>query len=160
VSPFLNSRTLFGSHRAKPSEWRDSQGRSSAFTEGPSQMETVTRRVRSKAEERACRRASHKPRSSDRTWTEWLWGDTRQNNAHPRFLTMPSNGKPEPCSLPDHRAKVRPSRPHSLVFRSVRPCSRAHSKGDGVFATSCSRRLLMLIRSDSGFRPQLMPRLP
>jgi len=34
---------------------------------GPPKVETVTRRVRSKAEERACRRASHRPRSSDRT---------------------------------------------------------------------------------------------
>ena len=80
-------------------------------------METVTRRVRSKAEERACRRASHKPRSSDRTWTEWHRGDTRQNNAHPRFLTTLSNGKPESLSLPDLRTKRRISRPDSLVMK-------------------------------------------
>src|SRR5579863_1280277 len=43
-----------------------SQGRSSAFTEGPSQMETVTRRAfaaANEAEERACRRAQERARS-------------------------------------------------------------------------------------------------
>ncbi len=41
------------------------------------------------------------------------------------------------------QAKIRLSQPNSRIFCSLRPYSNAHSKGDGIFAPSCSRRLFM-----------------
>jgi hypothetical protein len=73
VSPFLNSRSCSGHTWRSLASGADSQGRSSAFTEGPSQMETVTEGGVAEAEERACRRASVCPRSSDRVKAgSWL----------------------------------------------------------------------------------------
>ena len=45
VSPFLNSRSCSGHTGRSLASGSDSQVPSSAFTEGPSKMETVTRRA-------------------------------------------------------------------------------------------------------------------
>ena len=46
VSPFVEFPDLFGSHQAEPSEGPGSQGRSSAFTEGPEKSFRRTFRMR------------------------------------------------------------------------------------------------------------------
>jgi hypothetical protein len=81
ISVSFISRILLGSHMAEPASGPGSQGRSSAFAEGPAKLETVTRRAtksKQKSEPAAGRRIGPKRDPEQRTgyeadeslWTE------------------------------------------------------------------------------------------
>ena len=99
ISVSLISRKLLGSPLAKPASGPCSQGRSSAFTEGPAKLETVTRRAaqrKQKSEPAAGRRTgpTREPDAEDGIQTEGT--DMRQS--HPNDSCDGKLHQPQPSS--------------------------------------------------------------
>jgi hypothetical protein len=125
---------------------RDSQGRSSAFTVGPSQMETVTRRAmksKQKSEPAAGRRISPE------AVTEQVRNGTGRHASRTMLLPLPgdaiSRQTRSTLSLSDLGTKNRISHTAPCVFHSAWSRSRAHSKGVIPFASPCPRRLFISV---------------
>jgi len=80
-----------------------------------------------KAEERACRRASDRPRSRDRAEAGCWWETHTWTILFIGCLATPCTGK-QPFTIPARSAtKRRKPLPQWPVFRQRLPCSRAHS---------------------------------
>jgi hypothetical protein len=121
---------------------RDSQGRSSAFTEGPSQMETVTRRAaqqKQKSEPAAGRRIGPE------AVTEHVRNGTGRHASRTTLFPLLGDAIPRqtrsPLLAPDLWTKSRISHPALLIFHSAWSRSSAHRKGEIPFASPCPRRL-------------------
>ena len=88
-----------------------------------------------------CRRASQRPRSSDRASEEWNW----ETHLRTMLFLLPGDAIPRQTrstfSPSDLGTKNRISHPASHVFHSAWSRSRAHNKGVIPFASPCPRRL-------------------
>ncbi len=116
--------------------------RSSAFTEGPSQMETVTRRdaqQKQKSEPAAGRR------KGPEAVTELVRNGTGRHPSRTTLLPLPGDAIPRQTrstfSPSDLGTKSRISHRVSHVCHSAWSRSRAHNKGVIPFASLCPRRL-------------------
>ena len=96
-----------------------------------------------KAERRSAAGRRNGPEAVTGQETEWNRGDSHLSAISLCFGTMPSTGKPDPSSSPDLRTKSRISHPVSLVFCSARSCSKAHNRGEILFAPHCPGRLFI-----------------